>query len=91
MGRLQAEAMLESSIPLEAQIGWHLRVNHYPPVPEFMVPVCIEAIDAANEGDWDKKLSLPEGVGYQGLTVAPVWAIVEGHHLDTWIIESELY
>ena len=56
-----------------------------------MVPVCIEAIDAANEGEWDKKLSLPEGVGYQGLTVAPVWAIVEGHHLDTWIIESETY
>jgi hypothetical protein len=55
-----------------------------------MVPVCIQAIDAANEGEWDKELSLPEGVGYKGLTVAPVWAIVEQHHLETWIIESEL-
>ena len=90
MGRLQAEAMAEASIPFDTQIEWHLRANHYPPVSNTMVPVCIEAIDYANEGEWDKELSLPEGVGYRGLTVAPVWAIVEQHHLETWIIESEL-
>lgn len=94
MGRLQAEAMSEAmseaSISLEAQLGWHLTSNHYPPVPDSMIPVCIEAIDNANEGEWDKLVSLPEGVGYKGLTVAPTHAIVEQHHLDNWIIESEL-
>jgi hypothetical protein len=90
MGRLQAEAMAEASIPFDTQIEWHLRVNHYPPISNTMVPVCIEAIDMANEGEWDKEISLPAGVGYKGLTVAPVWAIVEQHHLETWIVESEL-
>jgi hypothetical protein len=90
MGRLQAEAMLESSIPFDSQIEWHLRVNHYPPVSNTMVPVCIQAIDEANIGEWHTELPLPEGVMYKGSNTAPVWAIVEQHHLDTWIIESEL-
>jgi hypothetical protein len=90
MGRLQAEAMAEAAIPFDTQIEWHLRTNHYPPISNTMVSTCIEAIDYANMGEWNKELSLPEGVGYKGLTVAPVWAIVEQHHLETWIIESEL-
>jgi hypothetical protein len=90
MGRLQAEAMAEASIPFDTQIEWHLRMNHYPPISNTMVPVCIEAIDYANIGEWYKELSLPEGVEYKGLKTAPVHAIVEQHHLDTWIIESEL-
>jgi hypothetical protein len=91
MGRLQAEAMMEASITLEQQISWHLTTNHYPPVPEIMVQPCIEAIDEANEGNWDGLITLPEGVSWKGLTEAPVRAMVEQHHLDTWIIESELY
>lgn len=91
MGRLQAEAMAESSIGLEMQLEWHLKANHYPPVPSIMVEPCIEAIDLANEGDWDAKIKLPEGVSWKGLTEASVRSIVEQHHLDAWIIESELY
>lgn len=92
MGHLSALAMTdeELGLTLEQQIGWHLQSNHFPPVPASMIPVCIEAIDLANEGEWDKNVSLPEGVGYKGLTVAPVYAIVEQHHLSAWIIESEL-
>jgi hypothetical protein len=55
-----------------------------------MIPVCIEAIDYANEGEWDKLVALPENVSWRGLTEVPVHAIVEQHHLDPWIIESEL-
>jgi hypothetical protein len=90
MGRLQAEAMAEASIPFDTQIEWHLRTNHYPPISNTMVPVCIEAIDYANMGEWHKELSLPEGVGHKGLTVAPVHAIIEQHHLETWIVEEQL-
>jgi len=92
MGRFQAEAMAaEDFIPLEGQLRWHLTSNHYPPVPVEMVPICIEAIDEANEGNWDKYIKLPEGIEWRRQTMSPVWAIVEAHHLDTWIIESELY
>jgi (2Fe-2S) ferredoxin len=55
-----------------------------------MVQACIESIDACNEGNFDKLISLPEGVGYKGLTVAPANAIVEQHHLDAWIEYEDL-
>jgi hypothetical protein len=56
-----------------------------------MVEPCIEAIDKANGGDWDSMITLPEGVTWKGETEAPVSAMVEQHHLEFWIIESELY
>jgi len=92
MGRLQAEAMAEASISLEAQLDWHLTSNHYPPVPSIMVPVCIEALDAVNtDSDWDRQIALPEGVSWRGLSEVSASVIIEQHHLDPWIIESELY
>ena len=45
----------------------------------------IEAINNAIAGEWTKLVSLPEGVGYRGLTVAPTDAIIEQHHLDAWV------
>ena len=91
MGRLQAEAMMEASITLEQQISWHLTANHYPPVPTSMVSVCIEAIECVNDsGDWTSELALPEGITFRGSATAPVYDIIEAHHLENWIIESEL-
>ena len=90
MGSLQAREMAElDSVTLEEAIAWHLTSNHFPPIPKSMVPACIEAIQHANEGNFDKLVALPEGVGYKGLTVAPVLAIVEQHHLDAWIEYDE--
>ena len=79
-------------LDLETQIGIHLSSNHYPPVPSFMVPVCIEAIDAVNDlGLWDLDIPLPEGVTWRGLTTAPAHAIISNHHLEAWLIEREEY
>jgi len=62
-------------LDLETQIGIHLSSNHYPPVPKFMVPICIEAIDAVNDaGLWDLEIPMP---------------IIEQHHLQAWLIERE--
>ena len=72
-------------LSLEKQISIHLTSNHYPPVPSFMVPVCIQAISLANDGEWDARIDLPEGVSWRGETSAPVSAIVEQHHLSAWI------
>lgn len=85
MGRVYAEGIAETNLPISDQIAWHLRGNFFPPVPVSMVPVCVAAIEAANDGDWGKMIALPEGVGYKGLTAAPVYAITESHRLDPWI------
>ena len=78
-------------LDMETQIGIHLRSNHYPPVPSSMIKPCIEAIDAVNDlGLWDAPIELPEGISWRGETHAPASAIIEGHHLDAWIIEREL-
>ena len=91
MGALRAMDIFDS-FDLEQGIELHLTTNHYPPVPIEMVPVCLDAIDAVNsESDWDKLITLPHGITFRGLTQAPASAIIEAHHLEFWIIESELY
>jgi hypothetical protein len=81
----------EFGLGLENSIDIHLRNNHYPPVPSEMVSVCIDAIDAVNsEGDWEKLIKLPPGISWKDSPLAPAYAIIEQHHLDFWIIESEL-
>jgi hypothetical protein len=89
MGRIYAEGITETDLSLADQIRWHLTGNHFPPIPVSMVPVCIAALDAANEEDWDRMISLPEGVGYKGLTAAPAHAIIEQHHLDPWLSQDD--
>lgn len=91
MGSITAIDLAESvELSLEDQIGIHLTSNHYPPVPRSMVPVCIDAIDKANDGDWEAMVKLPEGVSWKGQVEAPAYSIIEAHHLEFWIIESEL-
>ena len=90
MGSLQAQEMAEM-LDTETAIHWHLRSNHYPPVPESMVPVCVEAIEAALEDYWEKEITLPEGVSWRGSDTAPAYAIIEGHHLHAWVQLDEEY
>jgi hypothetical protein len=91
MGSITAIDLAESvELSLEDQIGIHLTSNHYPPVPKSMVPVCIDAIDKANDGDWEAMVKLPEGVSWKGQLEAPAYSIIEAHHLEFWIMESEL-
>ncbi len=84
MGALQAHEMAELT-DIYTALTWHLRANHYPPVPSEMIPVCIEAIEAVNDYDEAREIDLPLGTSWRGLTTAPASAIVEAHHLDAWI------
>ena len=77
-------------LDLETQIGIHLRGNHYPPVPSSMVQPCIDAIDAYYDEDYNRKISLTEGISWKGMVKAPACAIVEAHHLEAWLPEIEL-
>lgn len=73
----------------ETAIAIHLAHNHYPAVPDIMVPVCIDAIDRVKEGDVDSVVYLPDGVTWRGYVSCPVHAIIEGFHLEAWLDEVE--
>lgn len=88
MGSNFANDLADLDINLKDAIAMHLRGNHYPPVPLSMVEPCIEAIDACNEDDSGRLITLPEGVLWRGETSAPAYAIAESHHLDAWLDHS---
>ena len=77
------------NISLSTQLDFHLRANHYPPVPSSMVQTCIDSIVAYNDGNPNKEIELPQGVTWRGMTSAPAHAIIEAHHLDPWLNEDE--
>ncbi len=89
MGALQATEMANAPISIEEQLHWHLRSNHYPPVPSSMVEPCKLAIEAYWEDDLDRLIELPEGTLYRGETLAPAREIIIAHHLDAWCAEEE--
>lgn len=70
-------------------IAYHLQNNHYPAVPLSMVDVCIEAIEKAELGEWDSAITLPEGTQYKGENFTTVEIIVESHHLQDFIKNTE--
>lgn len=89
MGAATARDLAESNVSIEEQLLYHLRANHYPPVPSSMVQPCLDAIIAVNDWDPYQEIELPEGVGYKGGNTAPAIAIVQGHHLEAWIDNEE--
>lgn len=95
MGSVTAIGLAESTLDLETQLLYHLKGNHYPPVPSEMVLPCIEAIDAAYDEDYNRMIAMPM-VGdfqilYKGATEAPAWAVIEQHHLDWFINPVDEY
>jgi len=80
---------LAESFDLDQAILIHLQNNHYPPVPASMVQPCIDAIDAYYEEDYDKLIKLPMGVSWKGQTSSPASAIIEAHHLQAWLPETD--
>ena len=99
MGRATAMDIAATDVSLEQQLSWHLAGNHYPPIPQAMVPVCIEAIDAYWEMDYNRLIKLPiDGVDRNGEPFqirwrdgsdhAPASAIIEHAHLDAWLVDD---
>jgi hypothetical protein len=65
----------------------HLRYNHFPPLSTELVEYAESAIDACNEGDWDREITL---IGPQGVAIVRAGDLVEGLHLDCFIEGDEL-
>ena len=87
MGSLQASEMAALN-DLDTALTWHLRSNHYPPVPLTMLEPCKQAIDAYWEDDLDRQIDL-NGSYYRGEPFAPAREIIIAHHLDAWCADSE--
>ena len=88
MGHTSAVDMVAEA-GVEGALEWHLRCNHYPPVPLSVLPVAVRVIAAANAGLWDAKVQLPKGVTYRGEQAAPVSACVTAWHLDAFLSPEE--
>lgn len=80
----------EFGLSLERAVTIHLTANHYPPVPTSMVPVCIEAIENANEGDFSARVDLPKGITWRGWSGAPTFAIIESYHLGEFVFYDDI-
>ena len=57
-----ADAVEGGEVALSVALTWHLQANHYPPVSAAFVPVAEEAIEKANEGEWDFIQTYPNGL-----------------------------
>ena len=89
MGSVTALGLQDTVLDLETQILYHLKGNHYPPVPAEMVAPCIEAIDAYYDEDYDRMIDMPMVGDFQLLykrsKQALPHAIVDQHHLSFWL------
>lgn len=88
MGYQTAIGIAESSISLEQQVSWHFTSNCYPPVPQLMVPVAVEAINKVLYADGGALIQLPEGVSLRGDTEVNAFTIVENLYLWAFIYEN---
>ena len=85
MGAMQAREMAALGSPNQA-LTWHLKSNHYPPIPGDCVTVACEAI-AAILGDRPNRRISMRDVGEHRVygRKVPAWAIAEAWHLGPWI------
>jgi hypothetical protein len=79
----------ETSLTLEQQIAIHFSSNCYPPIPQFMVSVAIEAINACNDEQYDLEIELPQGVTFRNSTTVTAINAVDNLRLEAWLTESE--
>jgi hypothetical protein len=74
MGSLGALAfaglVADGTTSIDSALHWHLSSNHYPAVPVAFVETCRDAIDACNEGDWDRDVPLPKGCSTHGILLS---------------------
>lgn len=85
MGYTYALGLTDTDLSLEQQVSIHFSANCYPPVPQLMVPVAIEAINAYNEYDGGKSISLPDGISFRGVDTATAFEIIDQLKLHAWL------
>ena len=74
---------------LDQQISIHFQSNCYPPIPQVMLPVAIEAIQAVNDEDYDREIALPEGVQFRNASTVKACEAVDALYLNAWVFVTE--
>ncbi len=72
-------------VSAEVTLVDHLTSSYSPPVTPDMLTVCREAIDAASRGNWNKEIDLRGVATYRNGITAPVHAVIESYHLESFI------
>ena len=95
MGRMYAEGIAETDIPLERQIKLHLTGNFYPRHDVRLVDVAVKSINIYNENIWDlefndfssleEELPLAEGIEFRGKNTITAAECIEVLRLDAWL------
>jgi len=89
MGNMQAmdmaDAINKKWIDLGTALHWHLRYNHYPPLPVALIETAKTAIERANEGDFDSQIELPQDISFRGRSKMSVYDAVEYMRLNTYV------
>ncbi len=93
MGRMNALGMAAEvdggNVVLNSALHWHLTSNHYPPMPVELVSVAEEAIEKADEGEWEHEIEIPDGINFRGRYIVTVSEAVEVMHLDSFLSLDE--
>lgn len=83
------ELATDTTMELEQQIAIHFASNCYPPIPRFMIPVAIEAINAYNESDGSRVISLPAGVTFRNADQVTSFEAIEALRLEAWCYSDD--
>jgi hypothetical protein len=86
----ETDDAVEELPPLWNEVGHHLKTRFNKPIPLSMIDPCLEAIEKANNGEWDSMITLPDGNLYKGEPQASVRTMVDSHALQQWIKNQEL-
>jgi len=84
-----AQAVKDNWIDLGTALHWHLRFNHYPPMPIALINVAVTAIERANVEDYDSEIDLPQDVMFLGKTSVSVCEAINSMQLDCFITVEE--
>lgn len=85
MGRSSLEDMLAHSSNIDVVLEWHLRNNHYPPLPVALLPVAKKAIEHGQAEEFDVELKMPDGIAFRGQKKATVRLLIETMHLEEFL------
>lgn len=93
MGYQTSYDTIEYTKDLKTAVSMHLTSNCYPPIPQFMVPVAVEAIEKVLANKDHDIIELPKGVTFRNGTSASAITIVD--HLNLfpfvdWFIDNDL-
>lgn len=76
-------------VKLENALLYHLVYNCVPSFPTSLIPSCIEAINNANAGEWDKEVKLPSGLYYKSNNFAPTSECIEAWRIEFFLDNKE--